>query len=73
MMIDRNWFTEQYNEIHQNLSNLEKEITQHSKNRMEVLFNDSVLETLKIKVKSEIDRLNKTRDYERKIYGYDEK
>lgn len=72
-MIDKNWFIQQYNEIHQNLSNLEKEITQHSKNRMEVLFNDSVLETLKIKVKSEIDRLNKTRDYERKIYGYDEK
>lgn len=71
--MDKNWFTQQYNEIHQNLSNLEKEITQHSKNRMEVLFNDSVLETLKIKVKSEIDRLNKTRDYERKIYGYDEK
>lgn len=72
-MIDKNWFIQQYNEIHQNLSKLEKEITQHSKNRMEVLFNDSVLETLKIKVKSEIDRLNKTRDYERKIYGYDEK
>ena len=60
--MNKNWFISQYNEVHNNLSNLEKEIEHYSKYRMSMLSDDSVLENLKQRVKLEIDRLNKTRE-----------
>ena len=71
--MDKNWFISQYNEVHNNLSNLEKEIEHYTKNRMQILGDDSVLENLKSRVTLEIDRLNKTREYERRFFGYEEK
>ena len=71
--MNKNWFISQYNEVHNNLSNLEKEIEHYSKYRMSMLSDDSVLENLKQRVKLEIDRLNKTREYERRFFGYKEK
>jgi transcription initiation factor IIE alpha subunit len=68
--MDKNWFISQYNEIHSNLSDLEKEIERQTKSRMQLLSDDSILENLKNKVNLEIDRLNKTREYERKLFGY---
>ena len=68
--MDKNWFISQYNEIHNNLSDLEKEIEGRTKSRMQLLSDDSILENLKNKVNLEIERLNKTREYERKLFGY---
>jgi hypothetical protein len=71
--MNKNWFIKQYNEVHTNLSNLEKEIEHYTKNRMQILGDDSILENLKSRVSLEIDRLNKTREYERKFFEYEEK
>ena len=68
--MDKNWFISQYNEIHNNLSDLEKEIERQTKSRMQLLSDGSILENLKNKVNLEIHRLNKTREYERKLFGY---
>ena len=68
--MNKDWFITQYNQVHTNLSNLEKDIDNYSQNRMSMLSDDSVLENLKIRVKLEIERLNKTREYERKLFGY---
>ena len=70
--MDKNWFLKQYNEVHKNLSNLEKEIEHYTKNRMQILGDDSILENLKNRVKLEIERLNKTREYERRFFNYEE-
>ena len=68
--MNKDWFITQYNQVHTNLSNLEKEIDNYSQNRMSMLSDDSVLENLKIRVELEIERLNKIREYERKLFGY---
>jgi hypothetical protein len=71
--MNKNWFISQYDEVHKNLSNLEKEIEHYTQNRMSMLSDDSVLEDLKKRVKLEIDRLNKTREYERRFFNYEER
>lgn len=71
--MNKNWFLLQYNEVHTNLSNLEKEIEHYTKNRMKILGDVSVLENLKSRVKLEIERLNKTREYERRFFNYEER
>jgi hypothetical protein len=71
--MNKNWFISQYDEVHNNLSNLEKEIEHYTQNRMSILSDDSVLEDLKKRVKLEIDRLNKTREYERRFFNYEER
>jgi flagellar capping protein FliD len=71
--MDKNWFISQYNEIHNNLSELEKEIERQAKSRMQLLSDDSILENLKNRVKLEIERLNKTREYERRFFNYEER
>jgi hypothetical protein len=40
---------------------------------MSMLSDDSVLENLKKRVKLEIERLNKTREYERRFFNYEER
>lgn len=72
-MINKNWFISQYEEIHNNLYILEKKIKNLQKDKSSISLDPSILLNLRTSVENEIDRLNKTRDYERKIYGYDEK
>jgi hypothetical protein len=71
--MNKNWFIQQYNEVHNNLSNLEKEIEHYTQHRMSMLSDDSALENLKQRVKLEIERLNKTREYERRFFNYEER
>jgi hypothetical protein len=68
--MDKNWFINQYTEIHDNLSRLENQIEGHQKNKSEISSDPLVLENLKIRVHEEIERLNKIREYERKLFNY---
>ena len=67
---DKNWFISQYSEIHENLKSLELEIQNHLDNKVELLSCPNKLEELKQKTKIEIERLEKTRSYEREIFNY---
>jgi hypothetical protein len=66
----KSWFINQYSEIHDNLSRLEKQIQRYQNNKSEISSDPLILENLKIRVKEEIERLNKTREYERKLFNY---
>ena len=68
--MNKEWFITQYTEIHDNLSRLEKEIEDHQKNKFKISVDSSILEKLKIETHNEIKRLNKVREYERKIFNY---
>lgn len=68
--MDKNWFISQYNEIHENLNYLEREIETHLKNKNNVLEKNTILESLKSRTLSEIERLNNTRKYQREIFNY---
>ena len=70
MLKDRNWFINQYTEIHDNLSRLENQIERYQKDKSEISLDPQILETLKNEVKEEIERLNKTRENERKLFNY---
>ena len=70
MILDKNWFINQYNEIHDNLSRLENQIESYQKDKSEISSDPFILENLKSKVKEEIERLNKTRENERKLFNY---
>ena len=70
MVKNKEWFIEQYNDIHRNLSLIEKEIEYHLENRENLIGNEEILETLKNKAQLEIERLKKTRDDERRIFNY---
>lgn len=70
MMNNKEWFIEQYNDIHSNLSLIEKEIEYHLENKENLIGNEDVLETLKNKAQLEIERLKKTRENERRIFNY---
>jgi len=61
---------QQYNDIHNNLFIIEKEIEYHLENKENLIGNDGVLETLKNKAQIEIERLKKTREDERRIFNY---
>ena len=68
--MDKNWFINQYTEIHDNLSRLENQIERYQKDKSEISSDPQILETLKNEVKEEIERLNKTRENERKLFNY---
>ena len=68
--MNKEWFIQQYNDIHSNLSLIEKEIGYHLENKMNLIGNADVLETLKNKAQLEIERLKKTRENERRIFNY---
>jgi hypothetical protein len=68
--MDKQWFIAQYTEIHDNLSNLEKEITEYRKNKFKLTGDSTILENLKKATHKEIERLNKIREYEREIFNY---
>ena len=68
--MDKDWFISQYSEIHENINFLEREIETHLKNKKNLLDKDNVLEDLKSRTISEIERLNNTRKYEREIFNY---
>lgn len=67
---NKEWFIQQYNDIHSNLSLIEKEIEYHLENKENLIGNEEVLETLKNKAQLEIERLKKTREDERRIFNY---
>jgi hypothetical protein len=66
----KEWFIEQYNDIHDNLSSIEKEIGYHLENKENLIGHEEILESLKNKAQLEIERLNKTREDERRIFNY---
>lgn len=66
----KEWFINQYTEIHDNLSLIEKEIEEHLKNKIHLLDGDKIIEELKKRALKEVDRLNKTRENERKVFNY---
>ena len=68
--MNKEWFIEQYNDIHGNLSFIEKEIEYHLENKMNLIENEDMLESLKNKAQLEIERLKKTRENERRIFNY---
>ena len=68
--MNKEWFIQQYNEIHNNLFIIEKEIECHLENKMNLIGNEKILKSLKNKAQSEIERLKKTREDERRIFNY---
>lgn len=68
--MNKEWFIEQYNDIHSNLSLIEKDIEYHLENKMNLIGNDEIIESLKNKAQLEIERLKKTREDERRIFNY---
>lgn len=70
MVKSKEWFIEQYNDIHINLSLIEKEIGYHLENKMNLIGNEGILESLKNKAQLEIERLKKTREDERRVFNY---
>ena len=68
--MNKEWFIEQYNDIHSNLSFIEKEIEYHLENKENLIGNEEILESLKNKAQLEIERLKKTREDERRIFNY---
>jgi hypothetical protein len=68
--MDKNWFINQYTEIHDSLSRLENQIERHQKNKSEISSDPLILENLKTRVHEEIERLNKIREYEHKLFNY---
>ena len=68
--MDKNWFIQQYNDIHNNLSLIEKDIEYHLENKENLIGKEEILNTLKNKAQLEIERLNKTRENERRIFNY---
>lgn len=70
MKNNKEWFIEQYNDIHNNLSTIEKEIEYHLENKENLIGNEKILKTLKNKAQLEIERLKKTRENERRIFNY---
>ena len=69
-MTNKEWFIEQYNDIHNNLSLIEKEIEYHLENKENLIGREEILETLKNKAQLEVERLKKTRENERRIFNY---
>ena len=66
----KEYFIQQYTEIHENLHLLESEIENHIKYKKDLIGKDEVLEALKQRTLSEIERLNNTRKHEREIFNY---
>jgi hypothetical protein len=70
MVKNKEWFIQKYNEIHNNLFIIEKEIEYHLENKMNLIENEEILESLKNKAQLEIEILKKTREDERGIFNY---
>ena len=67
MKKDRDWFISEYKEIHTNLNNIESEINSHLENGT---GETKMLDELKKKTDSEIQRLQKTRKDEMEFFDY---
>lgn len=68
--MDKDWFIKEYSQIHDNLGKLELEIAEHIKNKIYLLDKGEVLKELHERTQKEIERLNKTREDERRIFNY---
>ncbi len=68
--MNKDWFINEYSQIHDNLSKLENEIDEHIKNKIYLLDKGEVLKELQERSQKEIERLNKTREDERRIFNY---
>lgn len=68
--MDREWFIAQYTEIHDNLFRLEREIERQQNNKINISKDPSILEKLKTETLNEIEKLNKIREHERRIFNY---
>jgi len=68
--MNKEWFIQQYNDIHNNLFIIEKEIEYHLENKMNLIGNEEIFDSLKNKAQLEIERLKKTREDERRIFNY---
>lgn len=69
-MIDKESFIQQYIDIHENLSIIDKEIEHHLENKENLISNEKILKILKNKAQLEIERLKKTREDEKRIFNY---
>lgn len=69
-MINKESFIQQYIDLHENLSIIEKEIESHLENKENLIGNEEILKILKNKAQLEIERLKKTREDERRIFNY---
>jgi hypothetical protein len=63
-------FIETYTQIHEKISFIEKEIEFFTQNKTNILQNPYILKDLKSRLEGEIEKLNKTREYERFIFKY---
>jgi hypothetical protein len=63
-------YINQYTEIHEELSLIEKEIENHITNNDEILLDDSILIDIRTRATTQIDLLNKTRENERNEFNY---
>ena len=68
--MNKDWFINEYSQIHDNLSKLENEIDEHIKNKIYLLDKGNVLKELQERAQKEIERLNKTRENERRIFNH---
>jgi len=68
--MDKNKFIQKYNDIHNNLFIIEKEIEYHLENKGDIIENMNILDDLKNRAQKEIERLNKTREDERRIFNH---
>ena len=68
--MNKDWFINEYSQIHDNLSKLENEIDEHIKNKLYLLDKGNVLKELQERAQKEIERLNKTRENERRIFNH---
>jgi hypothetical protein len=68
--MDKEWFIAQYTEIHDNLFRLEREIERQQNNKINISKDPSILEKLKTETLNEIEKLNKIREHERRIFNY---
>lgn len=66
----KEWFISEYESIHENLKFLEREIEKASQNKISLAQYPNLLQDLKKSTEIEIERLNKTREYERQVFNY---
>lgn len=69
-MKDKDWFISQYTQIHDNLNSIEREIENHlEENKNRIVTEYTTLENLKDRAKKEVERLEKTREEEKKYWA----
>jgi hypothetical protein len=63
-------FIEQYTQIHEKISCIEREIDHFINNKDQIVENPLLLQDLKNRLEKEIETLNKTREHERQVFQY---